>query len=166
MTAWNKQLGECSCGRSLLLKGGILGIGIVAVLWTGWAQPHIRHHNRSPLPSVTHQSTAIQKSLHLSIHASHESSDSPSTLLEKKGPEESPQIVDATLLVDLNLSSRMELETLPGIGVKLADRIVSYRSSHGAFQKVDDLVKVSGIGGKRLRRLAPFVTIEKRKKIS
>jgi len=164
MTAWSKHLGECSCGRSLLLKGGILGIGIAAVLWAGWAQPHIRHHNRSPLLPVVYQSTAIQKSLHSSIHASRESSNSPLTLSEKKGGEESPQVVDTTLLVDLNLSSRMELEALPGIGVKLAARIVSYRSSHGAFQKVDDLVKVSGIGGKRLRRLAPFVTVEERKR--
>ena len=64
------------------------------------------------------------------------------------------------LLVDLNGSSRMELEALPGIGMVLADRIVSYRSTYGGFQYVGDLVNVSGIGEKRLRWLEPFVTVE------
>jgi competence protein ComEA len=64
------------------------------------------------------------------------------------------------MLVDLNGSSRMELEALPGIGMVLADRIVSYRSTYGGFQRVGDLVNVSGIGEKRLKRLEPFVTVE------
>jgi competence protein ComEA len=70
------------------------------------------------------------------------------------------QPAHAPLLVDLNRSSRMELETLPGIGMVLADRIVAYRSTNGGFQHVGDLVNVSGIGEKRLRRLEPFVTVQ------
>jgi competence protein ComEA len=54
----------------------------------------------------------------------------------------------------------MELETLPGIGVVLAERIVAYRSIHGAFRQINDLANVSGIGEKRLRRLEPFVTVQ------
>ena len=54
----------------------------------------------------------------------------------------------------------MELEALPGIGMVLADRIVAYRSTHGGFQYVGDLMNVSGIGEIRLRRLEPFVTVE------
>ena len=54
----------------------------------------------------------------------------------------------------------MELETLPGIGMVLADRIVSYRATHGEFKQIDDLVKVSGIGEKRIKGLEPFVTVQ------
>ena len=66
----------------------------------------------------------------------------------------------ASLLVDLNGGSRKELESLPGIGRVLAARIVSYRSIYGGFQDVGDLVNISGIGEKRLRRLEPFVTVQ------
>ena len=77
--------------------------------------------------------------------------------LEEKGLNLQPAHVQ--LLVDLNASSQMELKTLPGIGMVLADRIVSYRSTYGEFQHVGDLVNISGIGEKRLRRLKPFVTV-------
>jgi competence ComEA-like helix-hairpin-helix protein len=70
------------------------------------------------------------------------------------------QAAHIPLLVDLNVSSQMELKTLPGIGMVLADRIVSYRSTYGEFQRVGDLVNVSGIGEKRLKRLQPFVKVE------
>jgi len=70
------------------------------------------------------------------------------------------QTAEAPLFVNLNASSRKELESLPGIGKVLAGRIVTYRSTYGAFQRVDDVVKVSGIGEKRLQQLLPYVTVE------
>jgi competence protein ComEA len=63
-------------------------------------------------------------------------------------------------LVDLNGSTRTELAALPGIGLVLADRIIAYRLTHGAFQQVDELVNVPGIGAKRLQRLGPLLTVE------
>ncbi len=63
-----------------------------------------------------------------------------------------------TLPVDLNAAGMAELETLPGIGPKLAERILSYRRDHGNFRAVGDLVNVKGIGPKKLERLRPFVT--------
>ncbi len=46
---------------------------------------------------------------------------------------------------------------LPGIGEKLAQRLVEFRRSHGGFRSVEDLRKVQGIGGKRMERLRPLV---------
>lgn len=49
-------------------------------------------------------------------------------------------------LLDLNTASRKELQSLPGIGPMRADAIVLFRETHGYFSKVEDLLKVSGIG--------------------
>jgi len=65
----------------------------------------------------------------------------------------------AACIVDLNDGTSAEFEHLPGIGAVLAERIVAHRASHGAFQRVEDLVQVPGIGKKRFQQLRPFVGV-------
>lgn len=48
-------------------------------------------------------------------------------------------------LVNLNTADRNQLMTLTGIGESRADAILAYRSEHGKFQKIEDIMKVSGI---------------------
>jgi competence ComEA-like helix-hairpin-helix protein len=62
--------------------------------------------------------------------------------------------------VDLNRAQKNELMTLPGIGPTLADRIVAYRVNVARFRSVSDLLKVQGIGRKKLERLAPLCTVK------
>lgn len=62
-------------------------------------------------------------------------------------------------LVNLNTATLDQLETLPGIGPALGQRILDYRQEHGPFRSVDDLLNVSGIGEKRLADLRPNVTV-------
>lgn len=59
--------------------------------------------------------------------------------------------------LDLNQARLEELMELPGIGEKLAQRVVQYRKTHGGFRSVEDLRKVRGIGEKRMERLRPLV---------
>jgi len=59
--------------------------------------------------------------------------------------------------LDLNKAPLRDLLELPGIGEKLAERIVKYRKDHGRFQSIEDLRKVKGIGKKRMERLRPLV---------
>jgi competence protein ComEA len=49
-------------------------------------------------------------------------------------------------LVNVNTATLEQLESLPGIGPALGQRIVDYREEHGPFHTVDDLLNVSGIG--------------------
>jgi comEA protein len=62
-------------------------------------------------------------------------------------------------LIDLNQATVAELTSLPGIGQKRAEAILSFRQSHGGFQSVTQLLKIKGIGRAMLRKLRLLVTV-------
>ena len=65
----------------------------------------------------------------------------------------------ASGLVNINTASNTELQTLPGIGPVLADAIITFRETHGAFQSVEELINVPRIGPATLERLRPLVKV-------
>jgi competence protein ComEA len=74
-------------------------------------------------------------------------------------PSASGQGPTGTGLVNLNTATMEQLQTLPGVGPVLAQRIVDYRDQHGGFQAVADLRKVTGIGDARFNDLKARVTV-------
>jgi competence protein ComEA len=66
--------------------------------------------------------------------------------------------VNSTLL-NLNAVTSNQLETLPGIGPALADRILAYRKDHGLFKNIEDVMNVSGIGEKRFESIKEYITV-------
>jgi competence protein ComEA len=61
--------------------------------------------------------------------------------------------------VDLNRASAADLETLPGIGPATAQKIIDDREKNGPFATVEDLMRVPGIGQKKLEALKEYVTV-------
>jgi competence protein ComEA len=61
--------------------------------------------------------------------------------------------------VDLNAATVEQLTTLPGVGAKLAARIVEYREKVGRFRSTDEILNVKGIGEKNFQKLEPWLTI-------
>ncbi len=61
--------------------------------------------------------------------------------------------------LDLNTASVEQLTELPGIGQKLAARIVAYREKAGAFSSTEELMNVRGIGEKNFGKLEKYITV-------
>jgi competence protein ComEA len=62
-------------------------------------------------------------------------------------------------VVNLNTATLEQLDTLPGVGPVLAQRILDWRTAHGRFSTIDELREVSGIGDSRFTDLAPRVRV-------
>ncbi len=61
--------------------------------------------------------------------------------------------------IDLNTATLAELDTLPGVGPVLAQRILDWRTEHGQFASVDQLADVPGIGASRMAQLRDLVRV-------
>ena len=67
--------------------------------------------------------------------------------------------VEKAPLVNLNTATAAELGQLPGIGPKVAARIVEYRIKQGPFRKAEELMNVQGIGEKTFLKLRAQLTV-------
>ena len=63
-------------------------------------------------------------------------------------------------VVNINTASVSQISMLPRVGAKAAQRVVDYRSEHGAFKKATDLMQVKGFGQKSFERLSPYITLD------
>ncbi|HEY8344910.1 MAG TPA: ComEA family DNA-binding protein [Bacillota bacterium] len=62
--------------------------------------------------------------------------------------------------IDPNTATSTELQSIPGIGPALAERIIADRQRNGRFQTVDDLARVKGIGAKTLDKIRAYLIIK------
>jgi comEA protein len=63
-------------------------------------------------------------------------------------------------VVELNTASMQDLTKLPGIGPVRAQAILDLRTRMGGFKKVDDIMRVKGIGRKTFRKLEPMLRVQ------
>lgn len=62
-------------------------------------------------------------------------------------------------LVDLNTADKAALMTLPGIGESRADDILEWRSKNGGFQRIEDIMKISGIKKGAFEKIKDKITV-------
>jgi competence protein ComEA len=56
-------------------------------------------------------------------------------------------VTSTTELININTASAEELDTLPGVGPTIAQKIIEYRELNGPFLSIEDITNVPGIGG-------------------
>lgn len=78
----------------------------------------------------------------------------PSVLQERINND----VAQAEKLVNINRATARELARIPSISSQIAKSVVAYRKQNGAFQRLDDLAKVKGIGPKVIERFKEYVT--------
>jgi competence protein ComEA len=61
--------------------------------------------------------------------------------------------------ININTASATELETLPRIGPAVAQRIIDFRTKNGAFKRIEDIMKVQGIGEKVYQNIKDLITV-------
>ncbi|MGZ4810313.1 MAG: ComEA family DNA-binding protein [Thermoanaerobaculia bacterium] len=63
-------------------------------------------------------------------------------------------------VVNINTADAAQLSNLPRVGIKVAQRIVDYRTAHGPFARTSDLMQVKGFGQKSFERISSYLTVE------
>ena len=141
---------------SLIIKLGMFAATMGVVFWIGWTLPASFDRARdlaanssegaqAEMASSDERATAVSPSPVVSL------SDQQSIAAAPKRPHKG--------LLDLNRATEQDFDALPGIGPRLAERIMEYRQSVGAFRSRDGLRAVKGIGRKKFERIRTLVTV-------
>lgn len=141
---------------SLLLKLGMFAATMGVVFWIGWTLPTSFDRERNTvaeslegpeaeIPSESGRVATVSPSPVVS------SADQDLTVAAPKRSHQG--------LLDLNRATDKDFDALPGVGPKLAERIMKYRQSVGFFRSLDELRSVKGIGKKTFERIRPLVTV-------
>ncbi len=72
---------------------------------------------------------------------------------------QSSEATPAKASINLNSATLDQLETLPGIGRKTAERIIEHRTKSGPFKRIEELMNVKGIGEKSFLKLKPMIVV-------
>ena len=74
--------------------------------------------------------------------------------------EEAPAAAKPAGVVNINTADASQIALLPRIGLKTAERVVSWRSENGKFSKPTDLMQVKGISDKTFELISPYVVVD------
>jgi competence ComEA-like helix-hairpin-helix protein len=87
-------------------------------------------------------------------------SSQPNPTALREANDQRPSLITNQRPININTATANELETLPGIGKGLAERIIEHRERFGPFRRIEHLIVVRGISDRRFRALRELVTVE------
>ncbi len=165
--------------QSLLIKVAMLAMTLGSLIWIASVTPVTKVMPRQPQLLARSPVATVSSPQPLTVTAPRPTAASASravTLpdrpvprpveepglpgLQEKAPADSrPARQTISRQVDLNQATVSDLEALPGIGPRLAQRVIEHRDERGPFRTVEDLRQVRGIGRKKFDRLRPYVLV-------
>lgn len=74
--------------------------------------------------------------------------------------EDADKFIEQYSQININSFKIDELARLPGVGEKIAQRIVEYHQAHGAFKRKEELMRVEGIGEKKFEKVKDLIVLE------
>ena len=141
---------------SLLLKLGMFAATLGVVFWIGWTLPTSPDRERNIAGESSEESEPEISSGSERITTVN---PQPAVSLEDlRSTAAAPKPYHQGLL-DLNRATNRDFDALPGVGPKLAERIMKYRQSVGIFHSLEELRAVKGIGKKKFEQIRPLVTV-------
>jgi competence protein ComEA len=141
--------------QSLVLKLGMFAATMGVVFWIGWSQPtsyDLGHDLAAESVEEPKAEIVLGSERIASVNPS------PVALLPDHPSVTTPKRFQTGLL-DLNRATEQDFDALPGVGAKLAARIMKYRQSVGVFRSLDELRAVKGIGKKKFEQIRLLVTV-------
>lgn len=111
--------------------------------------------------TVLYQRPAAASSVAAEAPEAPEEPETPEAPEEPDAPEETATEPDGMASrVNLNTADAAALESLPGIGPALAQRIIDYRTANGPFQTTAEIQDVRGIGAGIYEKIKDSITVE------
>ncbi len=139
----------------ILLLASLTAVGFIFNLVKDWNRPK---------PEIVFQSFT-KDSVAIDTIQWRKNADRLVTLLNETPSRESADSLIEALhdqpvnIVNINKDDAKTIASLPGIGFKVAQRIVDYRTQNGAFGKIEDIQRVKGIGKKVFDKIKAFIEI-------
>ena len=141
--------------RSFAIKLAMLLAVMGLVVWIGWPEsPRLDTDEPAATtapPATTAQTLPMPDRFKAAAHGPTDENSGRTRM--------APRPATLERKVDLNRATAAELQTLPGVGDVLAQRMIDYRQTHGPYKRIEDLLEVKGIGAKRLEQLHTLVTV-------
>jgi competence protein ComEA len=129
----------------------------VITVETGQSGPSAAPEHTKPA-EVSGKSSGAEASAE--TYAESPSEEIPAIVNETPSPSEDPPSAEgASDKININVAAAAELISLPGIGEVLAQRIIDYRKEHGAFQTIEEIKDVSGIGDAKFNAMKDMITV-------
>ena len=79
---------------------------------------------------------------------------------EEKSSEENTTVSGEVKKINLNTASAEDLQSIKGIGPKIAQRIILHRDDIGKYTTIEQLMQVEGIGEKFFANIKDYVTVD------
>ncbi len=81
------------------------------------------------------------------------------SIVQSQNDSQGDMNINSQNLININTATSEDLQTITGIGPSTAEKIISYRGEHGKFDKIEDIMNVSGIGEKTFKKFKSKITV-------